>query len=83
MKDFELTRFTPKDYMLLQNRFQDYTIIAGKKLANLIVVIAMKNQNEFAVVYTEDNFVTFNVHKYMCLEDAYPDYNNAYVLEKK
>ena len=77
LKDLEL-----KDFMILQNRFCNSVIIAGRSFANLTVILTMANQYDFSVLYTENNFNSFNTHRYCCLKDAYEDFNNAYVIER-
>lgn len=78
----ELKDLTIDDFIKLQNRFQDYIILAGRSFYNLTVILMMKNQFDFSVLYTENDFLSFNVHRYCCLKDAFEDYDNAYVIER-
>lgn len=77
LKDIQL-----KDFIVLQNRFPDLVIIAGRSFYNLTVILTMRNQYDFSVLYTENDFASFNTHRYACLKDAYEDYDNAYVIER-
>lgn len=78
----KLKDLTMQDFMLLQNKFKDCVILAGRYFYNLTVILIMKNQYDFSVLYTENNFLSFNVHRYRCLKDAFEDYDNAYAVER-
>ncbi len=78
----KLKDLTMQDFMLLQNKFKDCVILAGRCFCNLTVILIMKNQYDFSVLYTENNFFSFNVHRYRCLKDAFEDYDNAYAVER-
>lgn len=78
----ELRELTPKEFIILQNKFPSYIILAGRTFSNLTVILVMENQGCFQVFYTENGFKSFDVHKYRTLKDAFEDYDNAYVLEQ-
>ena len=65
----------------IQQKFIDYVVLSGKYFQNMMVILAMKAPYDFAVLYTTNQFMSFTVHRYRTLKEAFNDYDNAYIKQ--